>query len=178
MRLSTKHVPPRRLRGLREILFFGANAKVVGAISTTATVRNYVIYVVFFGVVALAGLSLKALNHLSLLHSGNVASAARPGALDDDQLREDRDDQGCFAVVGDLLENQKCEHEHGNGNKRLSQFLRDTLATAIDRQHYQHSKQEQHSDDGIVRSHALSIFHALAQLGNGTLVPRMAGETL
>lgn len=170
---SAKNIPPRRARRLGEILLALEHAQIVGGVSTTARVGHFVVYVVALGVVALAGFLVTG-NGLAPLRTGYVARAAWGRAYKNHKLDQQSHKKYFCRVDGELACDESGEQKTAYCHEDLANFLPDCLTPAIDREQ---DKEGEKPGDDIRRSvHPFEILRSGLGFGNGTAVPRMAGE--
>src|SRR5271157_5501866 len=130
MKLATKHVPPRRAIRLRKIPVFVDHLQVVGFTAASACIRNYVINVVFFGVIALAGLFV-ASNCLAPIGAGDVARATWTSAGQHNYFNQQRGQQNFSAILSEIAHHDDGKNVATDTQNDPAQFLGEEFAATI-----------------------------------------------
>jgi len=155
MTRSTKNVPPRRSIGLGAVLRFGDHLEIVRGVATSARVRHHVIYLVLFGIVALAA-ALKFGDHFAPIASRDVTRVSRPEFFREQQCDNKREQQG-LGWVCEPLSNHERKSADSEQSKPVAQPLPEQFAPRSERRKNHQAEHDQ-------REHQKVLIHGAAAL--------------
>jgi len=171
--LATKHVPPRRASALRAITLAGDDLQIVGATPASSCMRNYVVYLVLLGIVALAG-SFEAGYHLAAVTSRDVARSRTRTEVDPShQFGDERQIQRLRRI-----DKVRSDHERQNSGypdlQKIPNLRSQRLAATEQCNAHKANADGDYGDEGVLVGHAraaamllrLSSYEAVEACGN------------
>ena len=159
MTRSTKNVPPRRSIGFGAVLRFGDHLEIVRGVATSARVRHHVIYLVLFGIVALAA-ALKFGDHFAPIASRDVTRVSRPEFFREQQCGNKREQQG-LGWICEPLSNYERESADSEQSKRIAQPLPDQFAPCSERRKNHQTEHDQREYQKVL-IHGAAALYSLA----------------
>jgi hypothetical protein len=153
-----EYIPPGRAIRLTPVPRFGDHFQIVGAISASTRVRHYVVYLMFFGIVALAS-TFKFGDRLSAISARDVTGVSWSKFVAKNQRSDDRDHYG-LVRIGELAGDTEGDRSESEEGQSVAQAHRDDLPTCGERGENDQAEQYQ-QPDSKVRIHSAAELYSL-----------------
>jgi hypothetical protein len=151
-----KHIPPRRAIGLGTVLRLGDHFQIVGRVPASARIWHHMVYLVLFGIVALAA-TFEFGNGSPSIATGDIAGMARAEASTE-QNCSDKGNQQRVLLVRVSLRDGVGETAETEERCPVSEALTDNVSSCSDRGENHQAEHDQQENSSVLIHSAAALY--------------------